>query len=187
MNIQLSRAFNLYSKKLIILPFLLHKNNYIEMRIKRYYNLFIGFHILFEEGVLKMSFINWTKEELTNIKLIDQQHKETTDLINEIYESNSKQNKKAQVTFIKNLIAHLREHFETEEKYMKEFSDTGYISHKLEHDRLLNKIISTESKLNEDDLILDEEFFQSMRKWFYNHLDFKDRKLGEHLRTKNVK
>lgn len=134
-----------------------------------------------------MSFINWTKEELTNIKIIDKQHKETTNLINEIYDSSAKKNKKTQLDFIKKLVEHLREHFETEERFMKEYSDVGFISHTLEHKRLLNKIILTERKLREDSIVLDEEFFQSMRKWFYNHLDFKDRKLGEHLRLKDVK
>lgn len=134
-----------------------------------------------------MSFINWTNAELTNIKLIDEQHKETTELINEIYDSGSKKNKRAQLDFMKKLIEHLREHFETEERFMKEYSDSGYISHKLEHERLLNKVILTERKLKEGEEILGEEFFQSMRKWFYNHLDFKDSKLAKHLLSKGVK
>jgi len=134
-----------------------------------------------------MSFINWSKEELTNIKIIDKQHKETTTLINAIYDSNARNNKKAQLDFAKKLIEHLREHFETEERFMKEYSDSGFISHMLEHERLLNKVILTEKKLRDGTLELDEEFFQSMRKWFYNHLDFKDSKLAKNLRSKGVK
>jgi len=134
-----------------------------------------------------MSFINWTKQELTNINVIDKQHIEITTLINDVYESNARKKKKVQLDFTKKLIEKLREHFETEEQFMKDYSDSGFYSHMLEHQRLLSKVILKDRKLRESNAELDEEFFQSMRKWFYNHLDFKDSKLARHLSSKGVK
>ena len=68
---------------------------------------------------------------------------------------------------------------------MKKTNYLGFYSHKMEHERFLNKffINFNSEKLNTRELI--NEYFLLMFKWFINHLEINDRKLASHLRSTN--
>lgn len=133
-----------------------------------------------------MSFIEWSNEELVNIKKVDAQHSGMINIVNEMHQHLSIPDQNKHIELFEGLVELLVEHCNTEEYYMKEYDYPGYISHKLEHDRFVKKItnFSNSVKTNEDKMNL--EMLKSLKKWFFNHLELNDRKLGEYLNEKGI-
>ena len=132
-------------------------------------------------------FIEWSDENNCNVKVIDDQHKELVELLNELYQHLGDSYNWRVESLVKRLIEHLREHFDTEEDLMKSNQYQSYISHKLEHDRHFKKVLDYQTALKEENEVISLEFLNSMKTWFYNHLDFNDRKLGKYLSDQEIK
>lgn len=131
-----------------------------------------------------MEFIEWNKAVELNIPILDKQHKKMVKLTNQLYKE-LELNKKAQIKkTLKLIVDDLKYHFETEEKLIDESKLQNFISHKLEHQRFYNKIsgLYQNIKAGKSQLTIDD--LKSVKVWFFNHLDFKDRKLAEHLLSK---
>ncbi|MDQ7815497.1 MAG: bacteriohemerythrin [Melioribacteraceae bacterium] len=133
-----------------------------------------------------MPFIEFTDSEKVNVESIDQQHLTIVGLINKIHSDFSANKKQGVMSTLQNLIDELEIHFENEERYMKEFHYPGYISHKLEHDRFYNQIVNTTDMLKKEHHNISLEQLEGLRRWFFNHLDFNDKKCGEFLRSKGI-
>ncbi|MBU2491148.1 MAG: hemerythrin family protein [Bacteroidetes bacterium] len=128
-----------------------------------------------------MNYISWAENDSVKNAEIDSQHKEMLDIVNELYKYLEKDyDEKAKAVMFK-LIEHTRDHFDTEETYMKQLKYPHYISHKLEHDRFYNKILNFSAALEDGTDKLNFDFFKSFKTWFYNHLELNDKKCGEYF------
>lgn len=133
-----------------------------------------------------MSFINFSDTEKVFVSVIDNQHKTLVDTINKIHSSKMKNDKESILNNLNVLIENIETHFETEERLMKEFHYPGYISHKLEHDRFYNQIIISTDKFNKGEIDFSTDQLDSLKRWFFNHLDLNDKKCGAFLRSKGI-
>ncbi len=133
-----------------------------------------------------MSFINFSDAEKVFVSVIDNQHKTLVDTINKIHSSKMKNDKESIINNLNILIENIEAHFETEERLMKEFHYPGYISHKLEHDRFYNQIIISADKFNKGEIDFSDDQLDSLKRWFFNHLDLNDKKCGAFLRSKGI-
>lgn len=127
-----------------------------------------------------MENIYWQKKFEVGIEDIDNQHSEFINSLIKCLHNDF------DFEEIKNKIYEdLKHHFRFEEDQMKKTNYLGFYSHKMEHERFLNKffINFNSEKLNTRELI--NEYFLSMFKWFINHLEINDRKLASHLRSTN--
>ncbi len=132
-----------------------------------------------------MKFLRWKSEYSVKNKLIDSQHKELNDIINELYELDPAKDAKKIRNLLNDFIDKLEEHFDTENNLMKETSYPGYFSHKLEHERALRKYTSwADQILKKKKPEVDKEFFASYKRWFENHHNFQDSRLGTFLSEK---
>ncbi len=130
-----------------------------------------------------MNFIDMTAEEYVKVETIDKQHEKIAKTINDIYDSQIKQNSKAVQDLLAKLLEELEIHFETEEKLMKGNRFPGYFSHKLEHDRFYNNILHTAEQIKLGTENLDEEKFNGIKRWFFNHIEINDKKCGKFLNS----
>lgn len=133
-----------------------------------------------------MKFIVFTEKDAVKVNIIDTQHQEIIEIINKLYDYYLNNNKDRILTNLDKLKNLLKEHFETEELLMKGNNFPGYISHKLEHDRYIAQINKITDKYKDGERILDLEQFDSFKKWFFNHLDFNDKKCGEYLNSVGI-
>jgi hemerythrin len=112
---------------------------------------------------------------------LDDQHKRLVGLTNQLHNL-LETNKNIQIkkTF-KKIVDDLEIHFETEEKLMKESKLPLFFSHTLEHERFHNKLntLYLEVKSGEKKLTLDD--LKVIKIWFFNHIDFKDKALADHI------
>lgn len=133
-----------------------------------------------------MNFIELTDKELVDIAKVDAQHLKYVELLNKLHGQLGTKYEGETKRLLMDLRDTLREHFDTEEKLMKEYNYYGYFSHKLEHNRVFNKVdnyIKTIEKNNEK---LDLEFLESGRRWFFNHFKLNDKKCADHLKAQGV-
>lgn len=130
-------------------------------------------------------FILFTEADKVNVKEIDAQHLSFIGILNKMHHNAGGKSKSGFDKLLREFQDELKIHFDTEEKLMKENKFHGYFSHKLEHERVLEKTVEF-SKTNSyrSELIID--FLESSKKWFFNHLDLSDRKLGEYLNSVGI-
>lgn len=81
-----------------------------------------------------MDKIKWSDEFITEVKEIDDQHKEIIENVNALYQV-IEENKDQETIFriIKSLDFYTTLHFETEEKYMKKYDFGDYENHEKAH------------------------------------------------------
>lgn len=130
-----------------------------------------------------MSFIEIESTELVGVMLIDEQHQELAESINSIYESVLLVNKDLTTLRLKDFIQALKNHFDTEEKLMKDVKYPGYISHKLEHDRFYTQMSLTEAEYAEGLVNFGTENLRRVRQWFFNHIEINDKVCGKYILT----
>lgn len=135
-----------------------------------------------------MKIFPWHKSYSVHVKIIDAQHKNANAIINNLFMAVQKNNYKEIKKLMKEFVKDLKDHFDTEEKLMKQYNDLSYFSHKLEHQRVVRKYEKINEEIQKKKYPkISPEFFESFERWFKNHLHFKDYKLGAFLKKKGVK
>lgn len=130
-----------------------------------------------------MTFIKFGKDQKIGIKEFDNQHKEIIDTINHLFKIKDHAKNEILESF-NSLITQLKEHFNSEETFMKECKTVHFISHKLEHDRALSKYSDYYRTFKGNDSSFDVEILYSIKNWLENHLIKKDCKLLDCLGKK---
>lgn len=134
-----------------------------------------------------MAIIDVSEYENVNISSIDSQHLRIIKIINTLHDVMGFEADNTIKVLLKQYAKVLQKSFETEEKYMKQVNVVNYISHKLEHDRYLKKITDYADKVDSGAAVVDEGFVKSLRNWFINHQEFKDKKIGKVLYNKGIR
>ncbi len=134
-----------------------------------------------------MALIDVSEYENVNISSIDSQHLRIIKIINTLHDVMGFEADNTIKVLLKQYSKVLQKSFETEEKYMKQVNVVNYISHKLEHDRYLKKIADYTEKVDSGSAVVDEGFVKSLRNWFINHQEFKDKKIGKVLYSKGIR
>lgn len=127
-----------------------------------------------------MDFIKFESKHVLGIEEIDNQHKKIYESVNKLFEMQNS-TKVEIIDIYQNLLKEFKIHFETEESLMKKNKVVEFISHKLEHDRALQKYSDYLKTLKKANSKLDMEILKSMKNWLENHFEKKDIKLKQFL------
>jgi hemerythrin len=127
-----------------------------------------------------MALIKFGKDKKIGIKIFDEQHKEIIQTVNHLFEIKESPKEEVIKSFDK-LLVQLKNHFESEEKFMKDKKIIQYISHKLEHDRALQKYSDYFRTLRSSKSKFDPEILISLKNWLDSHLIKKDSKLKSQI------
>ncbi|MCL2764570.1 MAG: bacteriohemerythrin [Treponema sp.] len=131
-------------------------------------------------------FIAWNGELSCGITLIDEQHRNLLDLVNEMFDNVTGDEVQEHNYFEKvapEAVRYAKIHFSTEEKIMLVTNFKGYAEHKKEHDTFVNTI---------SDIIFDfragKQFSLSvfalyLKDWVLSHIAFMDKQYIEYLRS----
>lgn len=125
-----------------------------------------------------MDFIKFESKHVLGIEEIDNQHKKIYETVNKLFEMQNS-TKVEIIDIYQNLLKEFKIHFETEESLMKKNKVVEFISHKLEHDRALQKYSDYLKTLKKANSKLDMEILKSMKNWLENHFEKKDIKLKQ--------
>jgi hemerythrin len=121
--------------------------------------------------------IEWNDKYSVNISLIDEQHKKLFEILNKaiIAKKHSKVTKDI-LGILDEMTEYALEHFEIEERYMKEFHFPEYQTHRKEHIDFANDTIDYKNRVVGGDFQILNEILDYLKQWLVNHIQVSDRK-----------
>jgi hemerythrin len=127
-----------------------------------------------------MSFVDWSGSLSVGIEEIDNQHKKLIAIANRLHTAMI-QGKGRNIVgeIISELVDYASVHFETEEKYMREFGFDGLDEHSVEHDDFTRKVLDFRSEFNKQNLLLSADVMNFLSNWLITHMLETDRKYME--------
>ncbi|MEW8624784.1 MAG: bacteriohemerythrin [Candidatus Thiodiazotropha sp.] len=136
------------------------------------------------------SSIRWSKAMSTGVDVIDSQHQNLLQMVNEAYQGLDKEiSEIAFQRITKELLSYAIYHFQTEEHLMKEY---GYFDerpeeaaqHVSEHRSFSAKVVSARDGVNVEVKEEMEQILEFLNTWILNHTQNVDLKLGGFIQMK---
>ncbi|MEI6228443.1 MAG: bacteriohemerythrin [Candidatus Saccharibacteria bacterium] len=122
-----------------------------------------------------MAYIEWQQDYSVGVALIDEQHKHFVGILNKLYETIQSAKTKELATITTELVKYTKTHFDTEEKYFKEFKYEYTDEHIAEHKRLIGKVGEFLENNGENHLIRSFELLEFLEDWLVGHLATMDK------------
>lgn len=137
---------------------------------------------------MSLKTFEWSDKYSVEIEEIDNQHKKLFKAIDRFQESlNKNEKEKAMRDVLTELLEYTKIHFTTEEQYFRELNYPGAETHKIEHEKFINKIESIYEKLDNGELVLSLEITNYLRSWLRGHIQVTDRKYTDFFHKKGIK
>jgi len=127
----------------------------------------------------------WTKELAIGNSLIDAQHKQLINSVNELMDACIRRKGRASLgSTLDFLIDYTLKHFSDEENIQLQYRFPEYASHKRLHETFKVSIGELEQQLKEEgpSVALVAKLNSSLGGWLLHHLKVEDKKLGDHIR-----
>lgn len=119
----------------------------------------------------------WKKEYELGIEIIDTQHKEFVQALNDLYLAIGEGNVKEKIyRILSEIQQYVDLHFQTEENYFDEFEYEGAAEHKIKHQEFRDKFAEIKDKYKNDELGMTFELTDFMEDWLLDHLVAMDKK-----------
>ncbi|MFP4366254.1 MAG: bacteriohemerythrin [Bacteroidales bacterium] len=134
-----------------------------------------------------MAYFEWDENLSVKISSIDDQHKKLVEMINVFYQNIKDNSGNDQISkLVRGMKDYTRQHFSTEENYMRKFNYPDYDAHKKEHDMFITKVNELEDKLNQGKMVLSFEITKFLKEWVKNHIQGTDKKYSDFFVSKGV-
>jgi hemerythrin len=115
---------------------------------------------------------------------IDSEHKAIFILAGEMCEAIKKGADAPQLQgLLAPLLAHISEHFEHEERLMRETAYSSYAWHKRQHETAVSKAVSLEGRIREGDSEGALALLHFLSTWLNDHTSVADRMMAAHIRN----
>lgn len=140
---------------------------------------------ILENGIREDNvFIKWNPLYETKHKIIDEQHKELVNIINDLYLStiDTKSNKNEEfIKAAKRCIDYADYHFKTEEKIMDIINYSDAESHKAMHRDFYNEVVNQVKNYQEGQPFVYNKLVKYLKDWLLEHIAFRDKIFVEEL------
>lgn len=132
--------------------------------------------------------VEWDEKFSVNIAEIDNQHQKLVELINILHKAMQiGRGKDVLGEVLEGLINYTMLHFPTEENYLKEFSYSGYLRHKKEHDIMTKQALELKKSYDSGGIIIPINVMQILKDWLNKHILETDKEYSEFLNSKGIK
>lgn len=121
-----------------------------------------------------MEYIKWQPEYSVGVAMIDKQHQRFIDILNELYSAIQSSKTEELEGIVSELAAYTKIHFDTEEKYFKEFNYEHAIEHTAEHRRIISEVDKFIHRKDENQLKVCFELLDFLENWLIEHLAMMD-------------
>ncbi len=124
----------------------------------------------------------FTRESITGITEIDEQHRAIFKLFNELHDAIHKPGKEANLekvfSYLKNYVV---DHFSLEEEYMVRYAYPAYDFHKSQHQEFIEQLAEKQHNFLTRGESIKSEILVWLYFWFKKHILSVDRNMGEYL------
>jgi len=132
----------------------------------------------------KGELIAWTNKFACGVKIIDDQHKGLVDLINDMYNHATGNNKQEHDYFnkvIQELVNYVKTHFAAEERIMIATKFSGYIEHKKEHEKFIHTVVESIHDYESGKRYTLSTFSRFLKDWVLSHIAMVDKQYFEYF------
>lgn len=129
-----------------------------------------------------MALIEWTRDLEVGIPVIDGQHKQIVDFINELDDANQTGNKEETAHVMEGLLNYTITHFEFEEELQEKAGYQFLKAHKRIHQMFMQKIAAIRERGNQGEDITSD-LLALLKLWLASHIKSEDRDYVESVRT----
>jgi len=116
-----------------------------------------------------MAYLTWTNDLDTGIDVIDEQHRQIVDYINQLHDAKLARDRKAIAKVIDDTVGYTVSHFGFEEALIE---DAGYAfvrPHKRVHELFIRRISEYKQRFERGENIVDE-LHDLLSRWLFNHI-----------------
>jgi hemerythrin-like metal-binding protein len=130
----------------------------------------------------------WSDTYSVNIGIIDAQHKNLVNIVNELHQAMTTGKAKQELGKILSvLIKYTQVHFKTEETFMESHRYPDYAYHKSQHEQLAKTVLDFQSKFQKNEVGLTIEVMDFLKDWLGKHILGADKKYTPFLNSKGVR
>lgn len=134
-----------------------------------------------------MAYINWKSTFEIGFKEIDDQHKIFVNLLNDLYEAQSRSASQHLIDDALNkLVDYTHYHFNTEENLFKQYNYPLAEEHLEEHSSFVAKITAFQSSAQKNDLLLTLKAIDYLKDWTINHILGTDQQFSDFVRKQEL-
>ena len=122
--------------------------------------------------------VTWSKTFSCGIKLIDDQHKQLIDLVNNMFRhvtGDEEQERKYFGKVIQEAVKYIKVHFATEEKILRATNFLGYVEHKKIHDKFILTVAKNISDFSSEKHLSLYSFTKFLKDWILSHIAVMDK------------
>lgn len=132
-----------------------------------------------------MAIAIWNDAYLTGDALVDQQHRNLFQMVNDLHEAVvSGKGKEVLKPTLKKLATYTVEHFATEERLMQRAGYPGYTGHKAKHEALAGQATKLIGDYEAGRAVLTITLSQFLADWLRHHINEEDKGMITWLRAK---
>lgn len=134
-----------------------------------------------------MSVVQWSDDLSSGFKEIDDQHKELINRVNKLLDACNSGKGRQEIADTLNFLAdYVVEHFNSEEKYMKQYNYPGLSEQIEQHKYFVNYVgeLRNEFDKNGPSIALTMKLSKNLVDWLVNHIMKVDKKAGAFLRER---
>ncbi|MEW6650980.1 MAG: bacteriohemerythrin [Chloroflexota bacterium] len=118
-----------------------------------------------------MSLIRWEERYSVRVPHLDQQHRHLVDLINQLYDAmRVGKGQIEMVGILDQLVEYTRNHFSSEEAFMRRQGFPGYAEHRAAHQRLTQQVLDFQTQYKSGEIGLSIPVIHFLRDWLVNHI-----------------
>lgn len=134
-----------------------------------------------------MPLFNWSDKYSVGVFMYDTQHKRLVELINELHDA-MRASKARDVLgdILKGLLDYTKMHFVDEERQMATFNYPGLTAHRIEHEKLVAKVVELKAKFDGGDNTITIEVMNFLKDWLINHILVTDKKYGAYFNERGI-
>jgi hemerythrin-like metal-binding protein len=136
-----------------------------------------------------MSLIRWTDALSVGVPSIDDQHRQLVSLLNQLQDGIfTGKEKSALGGVLQGLIEHTMAHFRYEEELFARTDYPDAITHKEEHDKLVQEILDVRRKYETvGPSVMTIPLMSFLKSWLTAHIQDADMKCSAHLRANGIR
>ena len=138
-----------------------------------------------KEAGAKLEIVKWSSTFSVGVKVIDDQHKELLNLLNDMFNHVSENHEEERKYFsqvVKKAVNYVKVHFQTEEKFMIYTMFPGYAEHKKAHDTFTFSVIKYVQQFEEKKRFVLLDFTKFLKEWVLTHIAVMDKQYFDYFK-----
>ncbi|MDR1100702.1 MAG: bacteriohemerythrin [Treponema sp.] len=132
----------------------------------------------------KNNTVEWDDRYTVGVQMIDEQHKELFNMINNFYPGCLKEDEKANIHFklmVYGFINYSKYHFATEEQFLERLKYPDSLAHKRQHDEFIRVLLERMDKIELGQPVSFKHFTRYIRDWLVTHITLIDKKYATYI------